>query len=286
MALTPLTDEMRTRGSRRGFTLIEVLVVVAIIALLIAILLPSLKAARDQARIVACTTNLHDFGTALYTYASDFPPYFPLTPYAGSTQSTVADTPVTDDNLFILWYRRYTPSVNTYSCPATRYRVRKPDKVEKKPAVNGLRYDITTNGSLRNDFEFLGQEDNEGFGTSYEYTLWYQWKSGQGKTVVNWYYGRKPYVPAYFNGSAGNFLYKTSQLRLPNPSYSMILHDADEGGAGSKVVGAPPGQAQNDMPDPWDNHGAKGMSMLFVDGHSTFVQKKQVAKVWERSDRQ
>ena len=43
---------------RRGFTLIEILVVVAIIALLVAILLPSLQKARDSARTAACASNM------------------------------------------------------------------------------------------------------------------------------------------------------------------------------------------------------------------------------------
>jgi prepilin-type N-terminal cleavage/methylation domain-containing protein/prepilin-type processing-associated H-X9-DG protein len=52
-----------------GFTLIEVLVVVAIIALLVAILLPSLAAAKRQARIVVCAGNLHVISQGLVFYA-------------------------------------------------------------------------------------------------------------------------------------------------------------------------------------------------------------------------
>jgi prepilin-type N-terminal cleavage/methylation domain-containing protein/prepilin-type processing-associated H-X9-DG protein len=53
---------------RRGFTLIEVLVVVAIIALLVAILLPSLARARMQAQGVVCKTNMKALVTALHVY--------------------------------------------------------------------------------------------------------------------------------------------------------------------------------------------------------------------------
>ncbi len=52
-----------------GFTLIEVLVVVAIIALLVAILLPSLSRARAQARSVTCLNNLRQIGMAVQQYA-------------------------------------------------------------------------------------------------------------------------------------------------------------------------------------------------------------------------
>ncbi|MEP0843942.1 MAG: type II secretion system protein [Phycisphaerae bacterium] len=63
---------MRTPTGRRraGFTLIEVLVVVAIIALLVAILLPSLKAAKEQAKRVDCASNLHQIGLAVMMYAN------------------------------------------------------------------------------------------------------------------------------------------------------------------------------------------------------------------------
>jgi prepilin-type N-terminal cleavage/methylation domain-containing protein len=49
---------------RNGFSLIELLVVVAIISLLVSILAPSLTKAKDLARSVLCRTNLHQIGTA------------------------------------------------------------------------------------------------------------------------------------------------------------------------------------------------------------------------------
>jgi prepilin-type N-terminal cleavage/methylation domain-containing protein/prepilin-type processing-associated H-X9-DG protein len=53
---------------RRAFTLIELLVVVAIISLLVSILLPSLSAARENARRLKCSTNLRSIGQASQIY--------------------------------------------------------------------------------------------------------------------------------------------------------------------------------------------------------------------------
>ena len=53
---------------RNAFTLIELLVVISVVALLISILLPTLKAARRQAMVTECMSNLKQIGIGLANY--------------------------------------------------------------------------------------------------------------------------------------------------------------------------------------------------------------------------
>lgn len=75
---------MRTR---RAFSLIELLVVVAIVSLLLAVLLPALGRARQQGKRTVCLSNMRQIGVAVRMYLPDHGDWFPRTMETVSTGS-------------------------------------------------------------------------------------------------------------------------------------------------------------------------------------------------------
>jgi prepilin-type N-terminal cleavage/methylation domain-containing protein len=68
------------KKSKKGFTLVELLVVIGIIALLISILLPSLNAARRAANTIKCEANTRSICQSMIMYATNYRGFIPGSP--------------------------------------------------------------------------------------------------------------------------------------------------------------------------------------------------------------
>lgn len=98
---------------RRGFTMVELLVVVGIIVLLMGILLPALGKVRESARRTACMSNLRQLTQAWLAYAADHDRELPVNGIDGNwVMPGAARDAVTSGKLY-----RYVNDYRVYRCP-------------------------------------------------------------------------------------------------------------------------------------------------------------------------
>ena len=93
---------------RKGFTLVEMLVVVGVLGLLMGLLFPVVNRAREQGRKTACMNNLRQIGVALHGYVSDSKGRLPLAARIGEG----SDDPTSITNILAL------PEKQLFHCPA------------------------------------------------------------------------------------------------------------------------------------------------------------------------
>ena len=161
------------RNSSKGFTLVELLVVIGIIALLISILLPSLSRAREIANRAKCAANLKQVGEMLQLYANEQNPQcFPRGYYYGSNNVEGLLTTMTYDNtvsdpfgqrsattinnvtqIFWLLMRNEDMVPGALICPSSNFS---PDTYTARPTIGaaaGLQSNFSTTNNLAYSIE-------------------------------------------------------------------------------------------------------------------------------------
>jgi molybdate transport system regulatory protein len=143
----------RQVGCRRGFSLIELLVVISIMALLVAAALPAMGRARSLARQTVCQNRLRQWGLAFAAYAAENSGYYP---HADGRDRCGDEEPFTPEGRADYWFgwvdalaplvaekpwREHTrgayPNVKTlFQCPSAR--LASESSYSYKPLRNGF----------------------------------------------------------------------------------------------------------------------------------------------------
>jgi prepilin-type N-terminal cleavage/methylation domain-containing protein/prepilin-type processing-associated H-X9-DG protein len=307
---------MQTRrnvGSKAGFTLVELLVVIGIIAVLVAILLPTLNKAREAGNRTKCLANLRSLTQAMISFANDKKGVMPGRAGTGLTRWTpsgmivngnpTAPNPATEAADWICWMRRMDPITGqgpftgavdgniTYSAIGPYLGIKHIDTTGDFARANLVGVQVeevfrcpSDQLSARSNIDGGGALNGRGgFRYSYSANIYFMnpIQNGGGLTAAERYGG------SVFTG-------KITSIRVP--SEKVLLVCEDEQSMDDGVFNANPGnwstsrvnlvagrhqskhiQGRNLQNPAFINEDARG-NVSFADGHAEFFSRKDALR--------
>lgn len=257
-----------TRSRAGGFTLLELLAVIAIIGIATALLLPALSKARSRAQSMACMNNLKELQLSVHLYVSDFNDYF--VPNNSISVFNANKANVNNPNLNVLgisWLPdldaatemnpsniingllyQYNHALPVYHCPADVARL---ETADGRPLVREMPNQPTAMTTPNVSGPQLSQ---------------LRWRSYNMSQSVNGYpQGSQAYLNVIPTWS------KYADVRHPRPSDLFVFIDENPDTMTDSEFGAPPLGSQSFWPNEWwdmpsDRH-SRGANLSFADGH-------------------
>jgi prepilin-type N-terminal cleavage/methylation domain-containing protein/prepilin-type processing-associated H-X9-DG protein len=235
----------------KGFTLVELLVVIGIIAVLIGILMPALSMARRQARTIRCAAHLRQIGFGLSMYVGEDRGSLPI-----CYDARVKRPPPSDPNAFwanhgIYWFE--------FISPYTEGRLKWCDEIRA-----GRQQSVLWGCPEWEGVVMVVDGNLNPLSTGYAYNM----------------FPKRPYGDANFDAMEyGNYLgryYKLAEIRNPVERGAVtdgLLEFGSPGYLPSPTTLAAPISPLSQYPIHLTRHGARnwsdatGPNVLFFDGH-------------------
>lgn len=240
---------------KSGFTLIEILVVIAIIAILAAILFPVFASAREKARQTTCSSNEKQIGLGILEYCQDFDETMPYE----MDSSGVAWSGIVENYIST----RGIQQVGIYVCPSAKDKEASCEKWGNSPYnASGVYTGCNGNGST------LTYAANEVLSWSASQTVFtYQ----SNLSILSQFDMPAQTIMvgdawvAMGSGGQGNEVLNITNLQTTPPSF---------GQTGSSY--APPPTAGNTQGGAYVFRHSGGANFLFADGHVKWMTMPQV----------